>query len=120
VKATAATREVVKERQPTAGPEHTPQLIRHRALVRDADRDGLHPRHRHRCVGHRELSGAAVNRPDGLCSTRAAFELGAATDVVPDDAVLDRIDEIVPSGINLNPADGDWAGPALQQAARRR
>jgi aryl-alcohol dehydrogenase-like predicted oxidoreductase len=41
-------------------------------------------------------------------------------DVVLDQALLDRIDEIVPPGINLNPADGGWANPALQPAARRR
>ena len=34
--------------------------------------------------------------------------------------VLDRIDEIVPPGITLNPADNGWVSPALQPAARRR
>ncbi len=34
--------------------------------------------------------------------------------------VLDRIDQIVPPGINLNPADGGWQNPALEPAARRR
>ena len=43
-----------------------------------------------------------------------------AADVVLDPALLDRIDVIVPPGINLNPADGGWANPALQPAARRR
>ena len=43
-----------------------------------------------------------------------------AADVVLDPALLDRIDEIVPPGINLTPADGGWANPALQPAARRR
>jgi aryl-alcohol dehydrogenase-like predicted oxidoreductase len=43
-----------------------------------------------------------------------------AAEVVLDPALLDRIDEIVPPGINLNPADGGWANPALQPAARRR
>jgi aryl-alcohol dehydrogenase-like predicted oxidoreductase len=43
-----------------------------------------------------------------------------AADVVLDPALLDRIDEIVSPGINLNPADGGWANPALQPAARRR
>jgi aryl-alcohol dehydrogenase-like predicted oxidoreductase len=43
-----------------------------------------------------------------------------AADVVLDQALLDRIDEIVPPGTNLNPADGGWASPALQPAARRR
>src|SRR4051794_13784301 len=44
----------------------------------------------------------------------------AAADVVLDDAVLDRIDEIVPPGININPADGGWQNPALEPAGRRR
>jgi aryl-alcohol dehydrogenase-like predicted oxidoreductase len=44
----------------------------------------------------------------------------AAADVVLDDAVLDRIDEIVPPGTNLNPADAGWQSPGLEPAARRR
>lgn len=43
-----------------------------------------------------------------------------AGDVVLDDATLDRIDEIVPPGTNLNPADGGWQSPAVTQAWRRR
>jgi aryl-alcohol dehydrogenase-like predicted oxidoreductase len=46
-------------------------------------------------------------------------QLGAA-DVTLDDALLDRIDEIVPPGTNLNPADAGWQNPALEPAARRR
>jgi aryl-alcohol dehydrogenase-like predicted oxidoreductase len=46
-------------------------------------------------------------------------QLGAA-DVELSDDVLDRIDEIVPPGTNLNPADGGWVNPALEPAARRR
>jgi aryl-alcohol dehydrogenase-like predicted oxidoreductase len=41
-------------------------------------------------------------------------------DVVLDAAVLDRIDETVPPGTTINPADNSWANPALQPAARRR
>lgn len=37
-----------------------------------------------------------------------------------DDAVLDRIDEIVPPGTNLYDPDGAWRPPALSDAARRR
>jgi aryl-alcohol dehydrogenase-like predicted oxidoreductase len=44
----------------------------------------------------------------------------AAADVDLSDEVLDRIDEIVPPGVNLNPADGGWANPALEPSARRR
>ncbi len=36
------------------------------------------------------------------------------------DDVLDRIDEIVPPGENLNPDDRGWQNPALAAAARRR
>ena len=43
-----------------------------------------------------------------------------ATDAVLDAGLLDRIDEIVPPGTNINPADGGWANPALEPAARRR
>jgi hypothetical protein len=43
-----------------------------------------------------------------------------AADIVLDAALLDRIDEIVPPGININPADGGWQSPALEAAARRR
>jgi len=43
-----------------------------------------------------------------------------AADVVLDAALLDCVDEIVPPGTNINPADGGWANPALKPAARRR
>jgi aryl-alcohol dehydrogenase-like predicted oxidoreductase len=43
-----------------------------------------------------------------------------AADTSLSDDVLDRIDQIVPPGINLNPADGGWSNPALQASARRR
>jgi aryl-alcohol dehydrogenase-like predicted oxidoreductase len=46
-------------------------------------------------------------------------QLGAA-DVELSDEVLDRIDEIVAPGTNLNPADGGWQNPSLEPAARRR
>ena len=37
-----------------------------------------------------------------------------AADVTLSDEVLDRIDEIVPPGVNLNPADAGWQNPALR------
>jgi aryl-alcohol dehydrogenase-like predicted oxidoreductase len=43
-----------------------------------------------------------------------------AADVGLTDEVLDRIDEIVPPGVNLNPADGGWPNPGLAPEARRR
>jgi aryl-alcohol dehydrogenase-like predicted oxidoreductase len=44
----------------------------------------------------------------------------AAADVVLSADVLDRIDEIVPPGITINPADSSFTNPALEPAARRR
>jgi len=46
-------------------------------------------------------------------------QLGAA-DVVLDDDVLNRIDEIVPPGVNLNPADRGYEPPAIADPAQRR
>ncbi len=43
-----------------------------------------------------------------------------AADVVLDPAILDRIDEIVPPGVNLNPADTSYGEQVLQPALRRR
>jgi len=46
-------------------------------------------------------------------------QLGAV-DVELSDDVLDRIDEIVAPGANVNPADAGWTNPALEAVARRR
>jgi len=46
-------------------------------------------------------------------------QIGAA-DVQLDDALLDRIDEIIPPASNVNPADAGWQNPDLEPAARRR
>jgi aryl-alcohol dehydrogenase-like predicted oxidoreductase len=43
-----------------------------------------------------------------------------AADVELSEDVLDRIDQIVTPGTNINPADGGWASPDLEAAARRR
>jgi aryl-alcohol dehydrogenase-like predicted oxidoreductase len=43
-----------------------------------------------------------------------------AADVVLDEAVLDRIDDIVPPGTTVNPVDNSFQNPALQPASRRR
>jgi aryl-alcohol dehydrogenase-like predicted oxidoreductase len=44
----------------------------------------------------------------------------AATDVTLDGAILDRIDEIVPPGRTINPADAGWQNPALTPDLLRR
>ena len=46
-------------------------------------------------------------------------QLGAV-DVELSDDILDRIDEIVPPGTNVNPADTGWDSPDLKPEARRR
>jgi aryl-alcohol dehydrogenase-like predicted oxidoreductase len=46
-------------------------------------------------------------------------QLAAADIALPGD-VLDRIDEIVPPGITINPADSSFDNPALAPAPRRR
>ena len=46
-------------------------------------------------------------------------QLGAPADGLPAD-LLDRIDEIVPPGTNLNPADRGYEPPALADPALRR
>jgi aryl-alcohol dehydrogenase-like predicted oxidoreductase len=43
-----------------------------------------------------------------------------ASEIELSDELLDRIDEIVPPGTNVNPADTGWQNPALEPAARRR
>jgi aryl-alcohol dehydrogenase-like predicted oxidoreductase len=44
----------------------------------------------------------------------------AGADVRLDDALLDRIDELVPPGTNVNPADAGWTPPWLADPAARR
>jgi aryl-alcohol dehydrogenase-like predicted oxidoreductase len=46
-------------------------------------------------------------------------QLGA-DEVRLDAGVLDRIDQIVPPGTNVNPVDGGWQNPDLRPEARRR
>jgi hypothetical protein len=47
-------------------------------------------------------------------------DLLAGASVTLDDDVLDRIDQIVPPGMTLNPADSGWQPPLLADPAARR
>jgi hypothetical protein len=47
-------------------------------------------------------------------------DLLAGASVALDDDVLDRIDQIVAPGVNLNPADAGWQPPVLADPASRR
>ena len=44
----------------------------------------------------------------------------AAAEINLDEGVLDRIDEIVPPGHNMNPADAGWTPPWVAEASLRR
>jgi aryl-alcohol dehydrogenase-like predicted oxidoreductase len=67
------------------------------------------------------LSNPAVTAPIIGPRTMEQLEsqLGAA-DVVLDAAILDRIDQIVPPGVNLNPQDRGYDTPALADPSIRR
>jgi aryl-alcohol dehydrogenase-like predicted oxidoreductase len=47
-------------------------------------------------------------------------DLLAGATVTLDDDILDRIDQIVPPGVTLNPADAGWQPPLLADPASRR
>ena len=108
-----------------------PGALRHVASRQPAQARGRRRAGRARRGGrdHADRDGARVRDPPSG-GDRAAIigprtmeqlesQLGAA-DVELSDDVLDRIDEIVPPGINVNPADGGWQNPALEPSARRR
>lgn len=84
-----------------------PRAVRVRAAaVLDPDPRGRHP----------AITAAII----GLRTMEHLESQLAAADVELSGDVLDRIDKIVPPGLNLNPADGGWVSPALEPAARRR
>jgi aryl-alcohol dehydrogenase-like predicted oxidoreductase len=56
----------------------------------------------------------------GPRTTEQLTDLLAGQDVVLDDATLDRIDELVAPGTNINPVDAGWTSPAPSPVARRR
>jgi aryl-alcohol dehydrogenase-like predicted oxidoreductase len=74
-----------------------------------------------------ELALAFVLRHPGVTSAiigpRTMEQLESqldAADVHLDEALLDRIDEVVAPGRTINPTDAGWSNPALEPAARRR
>jgi aryl-alcohol dehydrogenase-like predicted oxidoreductase len=110
--------ELLPARYDLSRPENQRKLEAADALARLADEAGLslidmalafvlrHPAVTSAIIGPRTME-------------QLESQLGAA-DVRLDDGLLDRIDEIVAPGINLNPADGGWQNPDLEPAARRR
>jgi aryl-alcohol dehydrogenase-like predicted oxidoreductase len=67
-------------------------------------------------VGHPAVTSAII----GPRTMEQLTDLLAGAELSLDDEMLDRIDEIVPPGTNINSADGGWSPPELQAARRRR
>lgn len=67
-------------------------------------------------LAHRAVASALL----GPRRASQLTDLVAAADVVLDDDTLDAIDEAVPPGTDLNPADAGWTPPALLDPALRR
>jgi aryl-alcohol dehydrogenase-like predicted oxidoreductase len=88
------------------------------ALARLADEHGMTLIHMAIAfvIGHPAVTAAIIG-PRTM--EQLESQLGAA-ELALDDALLDRIDEIVPPGRTLNPVDGGWTNPALAPEARRR
>ncbi|HEX2086297.1 MAG TPA: aldo/keto reductase [Solirubrobacteraceae bacterium] len=99
-------------------PENQAKLDAADALGRLADEAGIPLVHLALAfvLGHRAVTAAIIG-PRTMDQLES--QLGAV-DVDLDDALLDRIDEIVPPGVTLNPADAGWQNPALRPEQRRR
>jgi aryl-alcohol dehydrogenase-like predicted oxidoreductase len=67
-------------------------------------------------IGHPAVTAAII----GPRTMEQLTDLLAGANVALDDEILDRIDQIVPPGTNLNPADAGWQPPSLTDPAARR
>ena len=67
-------------------------------------------------TGHPAVTSAII----GPRTMEQLTDLLAGADVVLDDDIGDRIDQIVPPGVTLNAADAGWQLPALTDPAARR
>jgi NAD(P)H-dependent flavin oxidoreductase YrpB (nitropropane dioxygenase family) len=70
-------------------------------------------------LGTHDLSAETIQASRAARMEHLESQL-AAVDVVLDEAVRDRIDEIVPPGTTINPVDNSVDNPALQPASGRR
>ncbi len=71
-------------------------------------------------MDYRTIGGTGV-KVSHLCLGAMIFGAwGNRQDVVLDEATLDRIDELVAPGSNVNAGDAGWSSPALEPSARRR
>lgn len=87
-------------------------------LVAVADQAGISLTHLAMAfvVAHPAVTSAII----GPRTMEQLDDLLAGASVALDDEVLDRIDEIVPPGTNVNAADAGWEPPAVAQSWRRR
>jgi aryl-alcohol dehydrogenase-like predicted oxidoreductase len=67
-------------------------------------------------VAHRAVTSAIV----GPRTFEQLEQQLDAADVALTNDVLDRIDEVVPAGLNLNPDDVGWTPPSIRDSHRRR
>jgi aryl-alcohol dehydrogenase-like predicted oxidoreductase len=67
-------------------------------------------------TGHPAVTSAII----GPRTMDQLTDLLAGASVTLDDDLLDRIDQIVPPGVTLNPADAGWQPPVLADPAARR
>jgi aryl-alcohol dehydrogenase-like predicted oxidoreductase len=67
-------------------------------------------------VNHPAVTSAII----GQRTTQQLDSQLPAADVALDPAILDRIDEIIKPGVNLNPADTSYGEQVLEPALRRR
>jgi aryl-alcohol dehydrogenase-like predicted oxidoreductase len=110
--------ERMPDRYDVTRPENRPKLEAAERLAQLADEAGISLIHlalafvlRHPVVTSAIVGPRTLDHLEG--------QLGAV-DVHLSDDVLDRIDEIVPPGTNLNPADAGWRPPHLDDASSRR
>ena len=110
--------ELVPRRYDLSLPENQRKLEVADALARLADEAGLSLIHMALAfvIRHPAVTAAIIG-PRTM--EHLESQLGSV-DVQLDDALLDRIDELVPPGTNLNPADAGWTNPDLAPTARRR
>ena len=117
--APASTRaERLPQRYDLSLPENQRKLDAADALARLADEAGM-------SLIHLALA-FVINHPgvtSAIIGPRTMEQLESqlgAVDVTLEPALLDRIDEIVPPGRNVNPTDAGWQNPALRPEALRR
>jgi aryl-alcohol dehydrogenase-like predicted oxidoreductase len=115
---TSRRAERLPQRYDLSLPENRRKLDAAEALAQLADEAGLPLVHlalafvlRHPAVTAPIVGPRTMEQLEGV--------LGA-TEVELGGDVLDRIDEIVPPGTNLNPADAGWTPPWLADASQRR